>query len=197
MPGNILRRTAANAPKRDTAYWNDLALLAVDDEAALTELYNHFFPLAYKYLLSRVRNDDIADDLISNVFMKMYEHLSEFDPQKASFSTWLTRIEENEVRMYLRSRGRRDERETEWDEDYDPPAQEETQPEKQVLQKERAQELRAAIMTLPDRERRIIEMTYWLNLTPKEIAESLEMTPNHVSVSLRRAKQMLRERLSA
>lgn len=181
----------------DAAYWNDLARQAIDSEAALTELYNHFFPLAYKYLLSRVRNSDVADDLIGNVFMKMYQNLDKFDSTKASFSTWLTRIEENEVRMHFRSQGRRDERETAWDDNFDPPAEESAEPEKRVLQQERAQELKDAIMTLPERERRIIELTYWLNLTPKEIAEELDMTPNHVSVSLRRAKQMLKERLSA
>lgn len=183
--------------KHDAAYWNDLARLAIDSEDALTELYNHFFSPTYKYLLSRVRNSDAADDLAGNVFMKMYQNLERFDAQKASFATWLNRIAENEVRMYFRSQGRRDERETAWDDNFDPPADDDAQPEKQVLQQERAQELRTALMTLPERERRIIEMTYWLNLTPKEIAVDLDMTPNHVSVTLRRAKQMLKERLSA
>lgn len=182
--------------KRDAAYWNDLARLAIDSETALIELYNHFFPVTYKYLLSRVRNSDVADDVAGNVFMKMYQNLERFDPQKASFGTWLARIAENEVRMCFRTQGRRDEKETAWDDNFDPPADDGAQPEKQVLQQERAQELRAAIMTLPERERQIIEMTYWLNLTPKEIAANLDMTPNHVSVALRRAKQMLKERLS-
>lgn len=183
--------------KRDASYWNDLAQLAIDNEIALTELYNHFFPSTYKFLFSRVHNADAADDLTSNTFMKMYQNLDKFDPQKASFATWLSRIAENEVRMYFRTQGRRDERETEWNDDFEPSAAENTQPEKQVLEQERARELSAALLTLPERERQIIEMTYWLNLTPKEIAAEMDMSPNHVSVTLRRAKQMLKERLSA
>ncbi len=181
--------------KQDASYWNNLAKLAIDDEAALTELYNHFFPIAYKYLLSKVLNSNVADDLIGNLFMKMYKNLDKFDSTKASFATWLTRIAENEVKMYFRSKSRKGDKETEWDEDFEPPADDTYEPEKQTLQKERAEEIKKALMTLPERERAIIEMTYWLNLKPKEIAESMGLTPNHVSVVLRRAKQMLKERL--
>lgn len=181
---------------KDADYWNNLATLAIEDEAALTELYNHFFPKVYKFLMVKLKNTDAADDLASSVFMKMYKGLEGFDSEKASFATWLNRIAANEIKMYFRTKSRKGDKETEWDEDFEPPADDAYEPEKQALEKERAQELKSAIMTLPERERQIIEMTYWLNLTPKEIAAEMDMTPNHVSVSLRRAKQMLKERLA-
>ncbi|MBO6305019.1 MAG: sigma-70 family RNA polymerase sigma factor [Selenomonadaceae bacterium] len=185
----------ASTPK-DAAYWNNLAKFAIEDEAALTEIYNFFFGKIYKFLLMKLRNTDAADDLAGNVFMKMYKSLDSFDPQKASFATWLNRITANEVKMYFRAKSRHDDKETSWDENFNPAADENLEPEKQVLSKERASEIKSALMTLPERERAVIEMTYWLNLKPKEIADSLGLTPNHVSVILRRAKQTLRDCLS-
>ena len=185
----------ASTPK-DAAYWNNLAKFAIEDEAALTEIYNFFFGKIYKFLLMKLRNTDAADDLAGNVFMKMYKSLDSFDPQKASFATWLNRITANEVKMYFRAKSRHDDKETSWDENFNPAADENLEPEKQVLSKERASEIKSALMTLPERERAVIELTYWLNLKPKEIADSLGLTPNHVSVILRRAKQTLRDCLS-
>lgn len=185
----------ANTPK-NAEYWNNLAKLAIEGEAALTEIYNFFFGKIYKFLLMKLQNTDAADDLVGIVFMKMYKSLGSFDPQKASFATWLTRIAENEVKMYFRTKSRRDDKETSWDENFDPAADANLEPEKQVLEKERAEEIKNALMTLPERERTVIEMKYWLNLKPKEIADSLGLTPNHISVILRRAKQMLKNCLS-
>ena len=182
----------ANTPK-NAAYWNNLAKLAIEGEAALTEIYNFFFGKIYKFLLMKLRNTEAADDLAGNVFMKMYKSLESFDPQKASFATWLHHIAVNEVKMYFRTQSRRGDKETSWDETFDPAADEKLEPEKQVLEKERASEIKEALMKLPQRERSVIEMTYWLNLKPKEIADSLGLTPKHISVILRRAKQMLKD----
>lgn len=189
-----LEINAVNTPK-DAAYWNNLAKFAIEDEVALTQIYNFFFGKIYKFLLMKLRNTDAADDLASSVFMKMYKSLDSFEPQKASFATWINRIAANEVKMYFRAKSRHGDNETSWDENFDPAADEKLEPEKQVLEKERAKEIKNALMTLPERERTVIEMTYWLNLKPKEIANSLGLTPNHISVILRRAKQMLKTSL--
>lgn len=52
-----------------------MAVDAITDEEAFTELYNNFFPRIYKFLLSKTADSDIADEIISNPFLKMYEHL--------------------------------------------------------------------------------------------------------------------------
>ena len=64
------------------------------------------------------------------------------------------------------------------------------------LQKETQNKIREALEKLPERERKIIEMTYWLNYPPRKIAEILNLTPNHVSVLLKRAKNNLKNFLS-
>lgn len=179
--------------EKNIAYWNNLAIEAITDEEAFIELYNHFFPRVYKFLLSKTANADIADEIISNTFLKMYEHLREYDSKKAAFSTWLYRIAENELKMYWRSKYRRADHEEEFDEEFNPAAPEFEEPENKILQTERETQIRRALEKLSERERKIIEMTYWLNYPPRKIAEVLELTPNHVSVILKRAKANLKK----
>ena len=179
--------------EKNIAYWNNLAVDAITDEEAFTELYNHFFPRVYKFFLSKTANSDIADEIISNTFLKMYEHLRDYDSQRAAFSTWLYRIAENELKMFWRSQYRRADHEEDFDEEFDPAAPEFQEPKNIFLQSEREMQIRRALEKLSERERKIIEMTYWLNYPPRKIAEVLNLTPNHVSVILKRAKANLKK----
>lgn len=50
-------------------------------------------------------------------------------------------------------------------------------------------------MELPERQRQILEMTYWLDMKSNEIAEQLGMAPSSVRVALKQARDKLRELL--
>lgn len=176
--------------------WNNVAMRAATDKEAFTELYQHFFPRVYRYLLAKTANEDTADEVISNTFWKVYNHLSEYDMNKAAFSTWLYRIAENELKTYWRSQNRRADKESEWEDEFDPAAPDSDLPEQKILRTEQQNQIRRALEKLPERERKIIEMTYWLNYKPQRIAETLGLTPNNVSVILNRARAKLKTYLA-
>ena len=184
-----------DSAEKNIQYLNRLAVRAVTDEFAFTELYKYFFPRVYKFLMMKTGNSEASDEIVSRTFMKMYEHLSNYDETKAAFSTWLYHIAENELRMFWRTQKSHGEKETDWDENFDEVAPEFEEPENKTLEKERQEKIRAALEKLNERERKIIELTYWLNYTPRKIAELLDMTPNHVSVVLKRAKNNLKKYL--
>jgi RNA polymerase sigma-70 factor (ECF subfamily) len=175
---------------------NGLAVAAITDRDAFTELYEHFFPRVYRFLLSKTANEDTADEVVSRTFIKMYEHLADYNPERAAFSTWLFRIAINELKMFWRSQQYRGEVEQEWDEEFNPAAPNYEEPEQKILQQETQKQIQAALEKLPERERKVIEMFYWLNYPPRKIAEVLDLTPNHVSVILNRAKNKLKNFLS-
>lgn len=185
-----------DSTEKNIEYWNRLAVRAITDEFAFTELYKYFFPRVYKFLMLKTNNAEVSDEIISRTFMKMYEHLSSYDEKKAAFSTWLYHIAENELRMFWRTQKSHGEKEEDWDENFDAADDEFKEPEHQALEKERQEKIRAALEKLNERERKIIELTYWLNYTPRKIAELLDMTPNHVSVVLKRAKSNLKKYLN-
>lgn len=176
---------------KSSKYWSKLAASAVGDEAALTELYGHFFPRVYQYLLGKTKDSSLADDLVSDTFLRMYEHLEQFDPQKGAFSTWLFRIAQNVMNKHYGSKAYTTSEA--WDEDFDPADAAEKAPEAQTLSKERSEALRAAMMKLPERQRQILEMTYWLDMKSNEIAERLGMAPSSVRVALKQARDRLEE----
>ena len=182
--------------EKNLAYWNNLAVKAVSDEESFTELYQHFFPRVYKFIYAKTSDPELTDEIISQTFLKMFENLSRYNPIRAAFSTWIFQIALNEMKMYWRTKNYHGEHEETWDEDFDPVAPEHDEPEKKILQTEAEEKLREALKKLPERERKIIEMTYWLNYPPRKIAEVLDLKPNTVSVILKRAKESLKKYLS-
>ena len=171
--------------------WNKLAVEAISDEGAFDELYEHFFPRIYNLIYARVKNPATADDIVSDVFMKMTEHLASFDGEKASFGTWLSRIAMRTLTDYYRWQSHR--QNVEWDDVFSPAVDEAERPEGQLLAKEGKGELLQALGKLPEREQRVMELKYWGELSNKEIAEVLEITPSNVGVIHFRALGTLRQ----
>lgn len=183
-------------------YWNELAKRAIDDETAFNELYEHYFEPVYKKILIRTKNHDAADEIISQVFYKIFYNLAKFDEKKASFNTWVGVITNNEINQYFREQMRRNQA-TSFDRWLEAENSEELfydvygmNPERQVLEKESRDELRFAISQLSERSRQVIEMKYWLEMKNSEMAEWLGITAAQVSLINNRAIKKLRKILT-
>ena len=177
-----------------SADWGSVARRAITDEAAFTALYEHFFPRVYQHLLGKTRDQSLADEIVSTTFFKMYDHLKDFDPDKGAFSTWLFRIAQNELISCYRSKNYKDNEELTEEMHLSAPVWE--RPEEQALTQERHQELRQALEVLSERDRKIVEMTYWLDMKSEDIARALDMKPNSVRVVLKRSRDTLKKFLS-
>ena len=171
--------------------WNTLACEAVNSEQAFDELYEHFFPIIYNIIYVRVKNAAIADDIVSEVFLKMTQNLNAFDETKASFSTWLSRIAMRTLTDYYRWQSYR--QNVEWDDVFSPAVDEKERPEGQLLLKEGKSELLQALGKLSEREQRIVELKFWGEMSNKEIAQVMEMTQSNVGVVLHRAMGSLKK----
>ncbi len=175
----------------EVKYYNELAVRARTDEDAFTELYKHFFPRVYNFIYARMKNVDDADDVVSSTFMKVYESLNTYNPTKAAFSTWLFRIASNFMMDHYRRVQKHGE--VEWDDTFDPPANEFEEPENKTLRDEGNAELLKALDKLNEKERRIVELKYFSNMGNKEIAEVMEITANNVGVVLHGALKKLKK----
>lgn len=175
-------------------YWNAVAARAKEDDEAFVELYNHFFPLVYKRIMYLTHNEDVADEVISLVFMKVHLKLDQFDESRGSFFQWLLGITKNEIAMYFRREKQR-QSDVSIDEDFELASDEEG-PEELALKSERHQQLREAIGKLTAQEQKVIKLKYWLDMPNKDIATELNITPNHVAVINTRAQKKLLALLS-
>ncbi len=58
-------------------------------------LYGQYFPKVYNYIYYRLLNRDQTDDLVSEVFTRIFENLDAYDETKAKLSTWIFAITKN------------------------------------------------------------------------------------------------------
>lgn len=74
------------------------------DEVAFAELYRAFSGRVYAYLLTVLRNPHDAEDVMQEVFARMYGSLHRYEPDRGELSAWLFATVRNEA---LRRRGER------------------------------------------------------------------------------------------
>jgi RNA polymerase sigma-70 factor (ECF subfamily) len=78
----------------------------VPETVSLTDdfgrLYEVYLPKVYQYARYRVGDKETAEDLTSDIFNKALDGFKRFDPQKASFSTWIFSIARNTIVDYYR-----------------------------------------------------------------------------------------------
>jgi len=80
----------------------ELVKKAKKDPEAFGKLYDQYYSQIFGYILKRVANLDIAQDICSETFLKALKNLWKFKWKGISFSFWLFRIANNEVSNYFR-----------------------------------------------------------------------------------------------
>lgn len=73
------------------------------DSAALSLLYRRFLPVIYRFLLSRVRDVPLAEDLTSETFFAVMEGLTSVRAlDEMGFATWTIGIARNKLSQHFR-----------------------------------------------------------------------------------------------
>lgn len=75
---------------------------AKSDPSFFGILYDRNYDRIFNYILKRVSNVSLAEDLTSNTFFKALEKIGTFNWEGIPFSAWLYRIATNEIRMHFR-----------------------------------------------------------------------------------------------
>src|SRR5579864_1530806 len=74
------------------------------DEGALITLYERSLPVVYRFVLVRVRRPDLAEDIVSDVFLTMVESIQNLrTDQEAGFYAWLIQIAQGKIARVVRS----------------------------------------------------------------------------------------------
>ncbi len=159
------------------------------DQAALSELYQTYFPRLYRYILARTGNSYDAEDLTEEVFMRVLEAIKRFEHRKAPFSAWLFRIAHNAVISQRRketARGRSSQLN-------DGMPVDSAGPEELVEKRVALDEVMQAAKSLPDAQRRVISLRFAAGLTVAETARAMGKGEGNVKVIQHKAIVKLRE----
>ena len=178
----------------------DMQRLAGGHDAALNDLMaRHALPV-FQFLCRMLGNEDDANDLAQETFLRVYQHRAGFKP-RARFTTWLYTIAANLARNHHRWRGRHPnasldaESEATGQSISDALPSSEPSPDGMAVATERAVAVRAAVAALPADMREVIILCEWQDLSAAEAAAILDTTPKAVDNRLYRARNLLRERL--
>ncbi|MGN6380389.1 MAG: sigma-70 family RNA polymerase sigma factor [Gaiellales bacterium] len=190
--------TEREAPKEGhTEHLSDhglLALVARGDGDAFARLYDMYGEVAYSLALRIVRDRDLAADVVQEAFMTVWNQAAKFDPSRGRPSTWiLTMTHHRAVDIVRREQRRRSESLDQASQAADPAPPVE---ERAWLGVARTQ-IAAALRTLPDPHREVIELAYFAGYTQSELAERLSLPLGTVKSRTFAAMTALREALQA
>ncbi len=80
------------------------AAVAAGDERAFDALYQHSVADVYAYVRAQCRSDAEAEDIVANVFLKVWRSARSYRVGSGQFRRWLFAIARNEVRDYWKAR---------------------------------------------------------------------------------------------
>ncbi len=187
--------------RQNIAEDHELVREALDgDQKAYARLREKYHGSLNGMLYRMVKNQEDAEDLTQEAFIKAFKSLESFNPQYA-FSTWLYRIASNNCIDYLRKKRlktvsmdeplstRQGEMERQY-EDVNAPL-----PDEAITARERAVILKQAIENLPEKYRLVIEMRHGQDMEYQDIADELELPLGTVKAHLFRARARLAKAL--
>jgi len=153
----------------------------------------------FRVIRSVVTNDDEAEDVLQEAWVRAYEHLDQF-AGRASFSTWVTRIAFHEALARTRKNRRWTPLENPEGEIMAEAERRQTTAETPEMQAERSQlgrMLQAAVDALPETYRSVFVLREVEQLSTTETAECLELSEEAVKTRLHRSRALLRRDLES
>jgi len=151
-------------------------------------LTNRHLPAVRRRIGSIVPNTADVDDLLQEVLLKVWRHLSTFRYQ-SSFRTWMTRVAINEALQSYRRAGCRPICQALAD--FDTFASPNESALQSLTRAETTQIVRKAVVQLPAKYRQALILFEFEQLTAREIAQSLHLSIPTVKTRLFRARLLL------
>lgn len=167
-----------------------------NDKSAFAELFKLYQNYLFKLCFSYVQNEQSALDLMQEIYIKIYKNFSKYD-EKYPFHPWIRRIA---VNTCINEKQRSAPQSVslngevgELDLESRLAAVEDTQ---QTAEKhDIARIIKQHINCLPEKQRMVVILRYYEDLSYEEISELLSIPLGTVKTNLYRAKNALRDRL--
>jgi len=181
-----LRRATDVEDDKQMADDGRLIARARRDPAAFVRVYRQYYDAIFRYCVHRLFERATAEDITSDVFLKVVENFGRFKGNDRQFRNWLYRIATNAVNQHLRKTTRQNSLLEAAREHADEQAADcEGSSEKYLL-------LRNAVLALKPRYQTIITLRFFEKMKLTEIAEVLASNPGTVRSQLARALAQLR-----
>lgn len=171
------------------------------DSEAFEELVSRYENKVYRLAIKLTRNEALAEEVLQEVFLKIYEKIDTFRGE-AALSSWIYRIAANACFAKLNLEKRHQHADLE---DTMPQAEQAMQeraesgletPDQPLLADEALSVISRAIERLPEDFRVVLTLRDVEGLSNEEVARVLELSVPAVKSRLHRARLLLRKRLA-
>lgn len=166
-------------------------LLIQGDQSAYSYVYDHYGAALYGVILKIVERPVIAEDVLQDVFLKIYHNIGQYNDTKGRLYTWMLHIARNTAIDMTRSKGFKDEKKIRsLDNGVDIEADHHATSSVDHLG------LDKVLSSLNDDQKKVIELAYYKGYTQEEISRELQQPLGTVKTHIRGALQQLRKRLN-
>ena len=184
-----------NARDRDL-----LKRIAKKDPVALSLLYDQYNRLLFGLLLSILKKRTEAEDLWQDVFSNIWEKADQYDPDRGTGYTWIVSLTRNKGIDRLRSKVYKEQKKqsTSLDDEnvFHPLFSKENDPLEDTILSDRAEMVKNALMQISEKQRTVIQISYFDGLSQSEISEEYDIPLGTVKTRMRDGMMKLRDILS-
>jgi len=173
-----------------------LARCALQDRRAFERLYQLASAKLFGLVLRIVKDEEFANDVLQDGFVRIWSHAGEFRPEKASAVTWMGSIMRNRAIDLLRRGKTRMAIDTPVEELYWLEDESLVSATAEVGRLQTNLALRRCLETLSESQRQAISLAYFRGLTHEELAQHLDKPLGTVKSWLRRGLLRLKDCLN-
>ena len=168
------------------------------DSEALETLYDRYARPVYSLVLRISQQPASAEEIVQDVFLQVWRNAKSYQAVRGPLEPWLFTVARNRALDFLRlKREKQRRREDSADFDLPPSAIVRPDPEGAMDQSRRAEKVRALMNSLPEPQRRAIELAFFEGMTHSEISaaigEPLGTVKSWIRGGLLRLREFLEE----
>jgi RNA polymerase sigma-70 factor (ECF subfamily) len=164
-------------------------------EVALSKLYDRYSRTVFGVGLKILGDRSMAEELVQEVFLKVWRSSGTFDSARGSFSTWLYRVTRSVALDLYRKRGRRVRPVSDGDPYLDSARDSSAGPQELVDESWLSWRVSRALEVLDASHREVIDLAYFGGLSQREISEQTGVPLGTVKTRTASAYKSLRKEL--
>ena len=174
---------------------NLLRKISDKDKSAFEHFYDQTIILCFSQALRIAKRDDIAEEIVSDVYMQVWNKASSYDKKRSGVMTWLMMLCRSRALDALRKRKNQQTKESVSIDSIAEPFTDDN-PQDIVNATQQGSLLHSAILQLKPQQRQLLSLAYFKGLTHKEISNYTELPLGTVKTQIRRAIIMLKKLIS-
>ncbi len=165
------------------------------DEQALAELYDLYNRLLYGMIISIVKKREEAEDVLQEVFIKVWENASTFNEDRGNVYSWLVTLTRNKAIDRIRSKDYKTQKKA--TQDVDAPEffleGNKFDPLETTIFSDRTELVKKALGEIPESQSEVLKIAYYRGLTQREISDQLDIPLGTVKTRMRQGMIKLKD----